>query len=108
MSATAPDPSKRALSPKEMWPGLLLVAYLLASFAVAKLYSTTLGLLLVAPLLVYAAVAVWHMPRAEKARIAAAMEAQEKTPWGRVGRLYKLAMLLFLVALVVQWLLGQL
>jgi hypothetical protein len=53
-------------------------------------------------------VTFWRIPREEKARLAAALEAQKKTPWGRLERLIKLAILLFLAAVAVQWLLRQL
>jgi hypothetical protein len=108
MSEPEPDPSRRVLAGKELWTALLPTAALLAGFAIGQLYSKTLGLLLVAPFFVYWVVFFWRMPRAEKARIAAALEAQKKTPWGRVERLVKLAILLCLAAVAVQWLLRQL
>ena len=107
MSEPAPDPSKRALSRKELRTVLFALAVIVAGSAVA-LYSKTLGLLIFAGFVVCALGVVWRMPRAEKTRLAAALEAQKKTPLGRVNRLVELAIVLFLAALAVQWLLSQL
>lgn len=96
------------MSGKEPWTVLPLIALLLAGLAVAKLHSKTLGVLLVAPCVVYALVSLRRMPREEKARLAAAIEAREKTLWGRVDRIIKLVILLCLAAAAVQWLLGRL
>jgi uncharacterized membrane protein len=103
MSEPASDPRKRVVSWTQAWPAL----FLLVGFAVARLHSATLGLLVVAPLVVYVLVASWRMPREEKVRLAAVLRAHDETPWGRVDRLIKVAILLYLVALAVQWLLGR-
>jgi hypothetical protein len=108
MSEPEPDPSRRALSGEELWTALWPTVALFGGLAVSALYSKTLGLLLAGPGLVYIVIALWRIPREEKARLAAALEAQKKTPWGRVERLVKLAILLFLVAVAIQWLLRQL
>ena len=108
MSEPGPDPSRRALSGKELWTALWPTAALFGGLAVGALYSTTLGLLLAGPGLVYIVVELWRMPREQKARLAAVVHAHDKTPWGRVGRLIQLITLLCVAAAAVQWLLRYL
>ena len=108
MSAPQPDPLKRHVSLREVLSALLGVAALLVGFAVAQLYSKTIGALIAAPVIVLMLLSALRLSREQKQKIAAAMAEQEKKPFWHFVNIIQLAAVLALLAAAVQWLYGRL
>ncbi|MGQ0698093.1 MAG: hypothetical protein ACT4PZ_07595 [Panacagrimonas sp.] len=108
MSESPHEPAKRGVPAKQVVVVLTSVAYAVACLAVAQLQSKLLGILMLAPLLVWLAVSFVRLPREQWARIAAAEQKQKQTTLGRITRFVQIAVLIYFAAIVLHWLYGRL
>jgi hypothetical protein len=98
------DPLKQPVSLRQLLWTLVGVAYVVAALAVASLYSKVLGLALLAPGLVLMIVSVYRIPREQMARIAAQIEKQEQSAFGRFMRFVKIVLWALIGAAILTWL----
>lgn len=104
MTELPQDPGKQSVSARFVTLTLSVLAYGIASLAVAQLYSRQLGLLMLAPLLVWFVVAFLRIPRKQWSRIAAAQKKQEQTAFGRIAQFVEIAALIYFVSMALLWL----
>lgn len=81
---------------------------MLGGYVVAQLYSPWTGVLLWALVVGWIVVEAARMPREEKARLAAVIDRQGQTPWGRLIRIVELVGLALLAAAAIKWLFERL
>jgi|GEM_PF-3765718 len=104
MSEIPQAPARQRIPAKHLALILSVVAYVVASIAVVQLYSRQVGLLMLAPILVWFAVSFLRIPREQWARISAAKKSRKHTAFGRITRFVEFAVLIYLATLALRWL----
>lgn len=98
------DPLKQLVPLKQLLGILVLVVYMIAALAVIKLHSSVLGLVMLAPLIIFMVVYLYRLPREQAARIAAQIKKHEESPFGRLMRFVQIVLWVVLAAALFAWL----
>ena len=104
MNTSPSDPAKQ---PVPVIPLLLtfgLVAYILAGLAVAQSCSRVLGLIMLAPVIIFMLTWFRRLPPELQARIGAKMKEQEQAPFGRFMRVVEIVIWALLGYALLAWL----